>query len=545
MTIQYLLLLLGIILLAIFLRFWRLKERGLLFWDDGVRMREVVFLDELVSFMRKNFKRLCSKEISRQECKEQFEKLNGRFLFDINPLNIFLYWLTSKVTRNIEYSGLVTNALLGLVSVIGTFFLGNLLFGFKVGLLASLALALSGYHLNYSRSVHAEASCGAFYVWATYFYFLSFRYSHPLVVLIAGFFVGCAFACNSRQFYIPFFFVAYELTSWYFYPIGLTFTRLILLGISMFLPLMIIEELFVLLRAVGYPYPTYFMQLFERTGQRLSMNFKFPSFKIYLKTLYSLEGIVSILILILGTIYLIKDFSYGPAVILSQCFLPILFWSARPTQSLLVRKGSIGTYQVAVPRLISSYVYAGSIVVAFGLVWFGTIFPHALIVALSIFVLNGLWQCWKIIGVRSGYKKAIEFIQKQGNISYISFCHPISDFYAKMPGEVVHFDTVSSEGDLKELYVKKNCRYLLYVKTLHKNVFKLELPYIEKILRSSLPKYSVDLGYEDFYFIYSEDTCNDEQIMLTPCRVEVYDFSAIYVPEKKSNGSSAKGVQVS
>ncbi|OGR78436.1 MAG: hypothetical protein A3I11_02225 [Elusimicrobia bacterium RIFCSPLOWO2_02_FULL_39_32] len=521
MTIETAIFLTIILVLAFFLRFYHLKKRGLLYWDDGVRMQEVLFLEELASFLKKNLNRILAREISLKESAPRFR---GLYHFDSNPLNIFCYWVVSLFTKNIEFSGLVANAVLGVLSVLGTFFLAQLVFGTTVGLLSALVLALSAYHLNYSRSIYAEVSCSAFYVWGTYFYFLSFRTNHPLLILLAGFFIGCAFTCNSRQFYLPFFFVLYELTSLFFQPFDIIFSRLIMLGISMFLPLMLIEEFFVFLRAVGYPYMSYFMQLYERTGQRLAIDLRFPSFKIFWKTFYSFEGILALGFLIWGAILNLKNPSSPAILILAQCFFPILFWSSRPTNLLECRKGSIGTYQIAVPRLASSCIHGLTIVVAVGLSSLGNFFPYGL----GIFIVIALWKCWKIVCVESGYKKAIEFIHSQGDWSYISFCHPISDYYASRENEVIHFDKVNAP--LEELYKKNQCRYLLYVDTLHKNSFRfLKFSYLEPVLSSLNPIYSVELGYDQILPLYFEDSCHDPQIF-SPCLIKVYDLALLFKP---------------
>jgi len=478
----------------------------------------MLFVDDLISFVSKNLKKLVSREISLKDKAPQFK---GLYLLDSNPLIYFLYWVVSKCTGNIEHSALRANAFLGFLGVLGTFFVGRELFDTSTGLTAALVLTFSGYHLNYSRSVHAEVSCGTFYVWGTYAYLLSLKSSQPILLILAGLMIGCAFACNSRQFYIPFFFFGYELFFWTFGQTDHISTRALLLGMSMFLPIMVIEELFVFLRALGYPYPTYFMQLFERTGQGLLLDFKFPSFKVYYKTFTAFDGHISILFLLIGTWFLSRNIGFENAIILSQCFFPILFWSMRPTYELSLRKGSLGSYQFAVPRLASSSICAFSIIIAFGITSLVQFWPFTL----SFIILNGIWYSIKVVSIRSGYKSAIEFIQNQKNASYISLCHPISDFFEKSENEVIHFDKVGDESGLKELIEKNNCKYLLYIETIHKNVLKSSIfPYLDKIVHLLKPVYTVELGYRKLLPLYYEDNCINPEI-IDPCNISVYDLS--------------------
>ncbi|MBU2568078.1 MAG: hypothetical protein KJ967_04850, partial [Elusimicrobia bacterium] len=51
-----------VLLLGAFLRFYALKQRGLLHFDDGLRMLEVAFLDDLMTFIKKNIRPLLSKK---------------------------------------------------------------------------------------------------------------------------------------------------------------------------------------------------------------------------------------------------------------------------------------------------------------------------------------------------------------------------------------------------------------------------------------------------------------------------------------------------
>lgn len=534
MTLSAFLALLAILLFATFLRFFKLKERGLLYWDDGVRLREVLFLDDLVAFISWNFKGLLSREKSLKEASENFR---GQYLFDCNPLNIFLYWATSKCAASVEYSGLFANGFLGVVSILGVFFLGDLIGGIRLGLLSALALSLSGYHLNYSRSIHAEMSCGAFYVWATYFYLSSVMHGSFTQLAIAGILVGCAFACNSRQFYIPIFFAGYEALFFFFFSTQPFLPRILVLGVSMFFPLLVIEELFLFLRVTGYPCPTYFMQLYERTGQNLSLAFRFPSFKLYLKTFYDFEGFFFILLLVGGSLNLLKTFSFERAVLFSQWMIPILFWSLRPTEALSVRKGSMGGYACASPRLASSAIFSMSVMIAFCL----NSYPSYLRYSLVVFCAMALYKSGLQMRVLSGYKKAIEFIRSQGNGMHISFCHPISDFYLD-PENVIHFDSFAEEKELEEVVSEKSARFYLHVPVLYVNSPEAQQkPYLQKILSQLKPVYTVERGFRQFLPFYNDDSSQLDPKILNPDLLEVYDLLPLSMGPATQNRNSAAG----
>ncbi|MBI4218172.1 MAG: glycosyltransferase family 39 protein [Elusimicrobia bacterium] len=522
--------LIAVLAFAACLRFLQLKKRGFLFWDDGVRMQETLYVSEIIAFVRKNFKDIFERKVTLKEASKEF---HGRFPFDINPLNIFSYWLTSRITGNIEFSGLTANAFLGLAGILGTFFLGDLLGGPSLGLLAALTLSISAYHLGYSRSIHAESGCGAFYVWATYFYLSSILMDSTLRLAVSGVCLGMAFTSNSRQFYIPFFFFACECLTWFFFPQLEAIPRILILSASSFLPQLIIEEAYLFLRAVGYPYPTYFMQLVERTGQSFSLDLRLPSLRIYWRTFYDSEGPLFILLVLLGSGLILSQPNFSEIFVLCQWILPILFWSLRPTQEIKLREGkvklggSIGTYQFAVPRLASSAIYSMAIAIATIL---NSLKPEIFYWVIGIYSLMAVFKCRNVMRMRGGFKKAHEFIAAQGEASVVSFCPPITEYYLNDRG-VIYFDSIQSEEDLKKCYSEKKARFLLYVPMIYTDIqHRFPLPYLNTVLTRLKPVYSVPQGVGQFWPYYCENNFIRPTI-LKPNPIEVYDLSQLYGQE--------------
>ena len=74
-------LLLLLLMVAGFLRFYRLKERGVLFWDDGLRLSELQYFEDLLNFITKNFSALKSKKMFLKEAEPRFR---GLYLNDTN-----------------------------------------------------------------------------------------------------------------------------------------------------------------------------------------------------------------------------------------------------------------------------------------------------------------------------------------------------------------------------------------------------------------------------------------------------------------------------
>jgi len=504
----------GILILAVFLRLYNLTKRGLLFWDDGERMCQVLFLGDLLRFIKDHHGGL--KEADLNANSRQF---SGKPLLDCNPLNIFLYYLTSKIIRNTEYSGLITNFVFGVLGVIGVFFAGTVMFDYKVGLIACLVLSVSGYHLMYSRSVFSEITCGAFYIWATYFYYLSYSTGNIFYLALSGLLVGCAFCSNSRQFYIPAFFIIYEIVRWSIQGPEFFFMRIVILGISMLSPLLLIESFFIVLRIFGYPYQTFFHQLYGLSRNYEPLDFRFPFLRMYVETFYCTEGLPILCLVVVGIIYLSFNWSFVSVILFFQFLVPLIFWS--------VRSNAKGSEEYSRPRFMSSSLYAMAIIVAAGI----TILPEYLLYPLIfIVIISGIRNSLKILKVKSGYKKAIDFINSHGNGKHFTFSRAISQFY--VGNDKAEFNSLySSEEKFKEAYAVKDVRYLLYVKSIHVNTFKGRIGanrVLEEILRTLKPVYSVELGMGQFKPFYWDEHNNPNLTVFNSNLIEVFDLSQFF-----------------
>jgi hypothetical protein len=504
----------GILLLASFLRLFNLTKRGLLFWDDGERMCQVLFLDSLIKFAGKY-----RVSLGKANLNANGQQFSGKPLFDGNPLNIFLYYLTAKIINNIEYSGLVTNFIFGIFGVVGVFFAGAIMFNQEVGLIASLVLSVSGYHLMYSRSVFSEITCGAFYIWATYFYYLSYTTGSFFYLALSGLLIGCAFCSNSRQFYLPAFFVIFEIAAWIVYKPELLFARIIVLGTSMISPLLFIEEIFLVLKSLGYPYYTFFQQLLSLSHKFEPLNFRFPFFKMYLATFYYTEGMPVLCLIIVGIIHLLFNWSFVSVVLLVQFLVPLVFWS--------VRSDVISSEEYSRPRFISSSLYAMAIIVAVGITSFFGRLPYLI---LLIVLLSGIYNSWRILKAKSGYKKAISFILSKGDGRHFTFSPAISRFY--VGNDKVEFNFLySNEEKFRELYAKENIRYLLYVKSIHVNTFRCRLGIsriLDEILGMLKPVYSIELGMGQFKPFYWDEHNTPDLKFFNSNLIEVFDLSQFF-----------------
>ena len=117
----------------------------------------------------------------------------------------FLASLMMFVVGDSPTALLVTNALCGTLAVAVVYALGVLLFGRSVGLCGAFLLAVSPYHLLYSRSALAEASAGLFILLAALFWTLgrTGRWPWRKGFVWSGVALGFAITCHYRSAYVP------------------------------------------------------------------------------------------------------------------------------------------------------------------------------------------------------------------------------------------------------------------------------------------------------------------------------------------------------
>lgn len=101
--------------------------------------------------------------------------------------------LSIKLFGNQPWSLRVVSALFGILTVLGLYFLALELFDWQIGAIASFLLAISFWHVNFSRIGFRAIMLPFILVWAFYFIWRGIRRHHLRDFLIAGIFGGLGF----------------------------------------------------------------------------------------------------------------------------------------------------------------------------------------------------------------------------------------------------------------------------------------------------------------------------------------------------------------
>ncbi len=503
--------------LAVFLRTFRIFGRGLIFWDDGARILETQYLVDLIRFIQNNIHKSLLRKGSLATASSSF---CGTPPFDCNPMNILIYAGTALAGVSVEHSALVANIVFGMLGLIGVYATAASMFDPQVAVLSAILLAVSGNHLLYSRSVHAEVTCGAFYIWATYAFYSSYTTGSLTLLAVTGLLVGLAFACNSRQVYIPVFFFIYEAMVGWHGSVDMMIPRVLLLGAGMALPLMVLVLAIDALKELGYPGPSYLQQLGSLVlGGRGSLSLRLPYLSMFLRSFWEMEGIV-LLGGLVGCGLLVAEGSLRAMIVVSQVLMPLLLWSARVAPR--TAEGQIvAGFAHSMPRFMSSSIYALVIAAAVAVTILPLFWAYLVV---GIVLLIGLHRAAGILKMRSGFKAAIAYMADHGSFGHMSFCPPISSVYAEAVnvGNPFLFDDA---GFIEECR-RGGFRHLLYIPAIHRNTFSGRRlnGVLERLLLSETPEFTVPLGMIPFRAVYWDEHNNPDSIVMRENHIEIYDL---------------------
>jgi 4-amino-4-deoxy-L-arabinose transferase-like glycosyltransferase len=311
------------------------------------------------------------------------QQLKAKPLFSLpgcsaKPGHISLISLMSLLTGLEDYTSLIVSALFGILTVFLIYIMGKEIYGIETGLWAAFLIAISPYHLYYSRSGYSFAGALFFYILGIYFYYLSrvrrtqnlprpfpLRRNAPaerkgrglLTLSIAGISTGFAITCHHSFFWLWLALPAYEL----FLAKGKAILkRLPVLVFSLFLPAIVFESLVRITNFInpgkandGFAYFPQLRRLFAqfipfvaRFDSARDSNFAFLNISAsavasYLRFFWRLEGPLVCILFIAGSIIILNRLRKKPVlndfIILTQALIPLFIWFSHAYLSNKIR----------------------------------------------------------------------------------------------------------------------------------------------------------------------------------------------------------------
>ena len=443
------------------LRFHDVEERGPSFFDDGIYTLEGKWIYSFSKALMAGLKRKME-EVRLGQDLYSFEGEAKRFQEDLEgeppvwgrPGFSLLTALCMSILGPKAFATNVVSAVFGTLSILGIFLLGRAMFNEKVGLLASLLLAISGYHLLYSVAGLSDGSAMFFALFGVYFYYKS-KVSEregrgTLWTILAGLGCGLAFTVHDRMLYVFLVLLLNEGIDflWAREQIRRRLKKIGVLGVCFFLPIGLFELPYylgmIVLRHFGkaLPFRTYFEELLTHhifnfldffTVSLLDVS-KYPEFQdagsrlwnfiTYPYLFFQFDGVLLCVLFLAGIIAAALQRSYEDRLLSVWLIVPIFLFSTGLSTNVryalvfmpavfVMAARSLLLLEEALPKMKLFGRPVGRVVV---------------VASLLIVMLSGLYASREIREMRCAYSVPIAFLKEHGS-KHVSLQYPVTKAY--------------------------------------------------------------------------------------------------------------------
>ncbi|MCX7765189.1 MAG: glycosyltransferase family 39 protein [Candidatus Sumerlaeia bacterium] len=341
--------------MGIGLRVFNIWQRGLLEYDEGYFLCVVRTYWDVLEWIRAKLIGHPSPVLSLFELKDFLLSRGDAIYHAGKPGHIALLFLSSIIGGLNDVSPLILNVFLGSGTILIVFILGELLFNWRIGLLASGFVALDPLSINFSRSALAQTNSVFFLYLAFWLYCRSFTVERKRVLnlILSGGFAGIAFVIHYNIAWIIFVILINEffLTRFrdeqdlhnHLSPV----LRFSLLLTSFLSALVLVNLPFAIMKLRLKAYDPNFQSYFDELFYNF-LTFQQPAFtqsSLFLQELYrttfyfpgliiryfSITGfIIIVLAFIFATVRLLREKRPNFTLIFTLFFLPLLIWTVYP-----------------------------------------------------------------------------------------------------------------------------------------------------------------------------------------------------------------------
>jgi len=507
-----------IVTIGALLRFIDLKEQGLLFWDEGMYLIKARSFINTAKECVFNFSELAQNKNAFFENLHKSSIEGGIPLGREKPLYSFLIALFSVFMGLKDYTSLFVSSFFGVATLILIFFFSKSMYSIKEGILASLMLALSCFHVVYSRLGLAETSSCFFVLLSVFIYYLSrtnHRQAREKYLFFSGIALSIAIGMHYRCFIVAFFLLLLEMHFFLSSRRSFSLIKRIKFLIVIVASLMIVPILLeVMIRFTMYHASDlavykegYFSHIIKASSLGLERTRMGEPF-LYFIYLFRTEGIIFLSLLILGIVHMVCRRKFEDLMTLYFILMPLvlfMFMAYKPPRALLVYfpffciTSSRGLFLLRNKKILLSLV----------------------IVAL---IASQFVKVNKYLTMTSGYSKAAKFIVESGYNKVIAGNTPLAVFYF---GEKNVFKIPNNKEDLLKLY--KNEKVKVVIVDFFSDYFRHSLTLRKYISFKIEPVFVAETFSANSLFLYENSpyTKTVRKIM----RNELHDKVEVYALE--------------
>jgi len=450
---------------AVVLRFYDVTDRGLFQSDEGYYLLAARTERAALDWAVKRGLGLTDESI-----REALLRDGGTNPTAAKPGYHGLMVVTSILVGMQDYTGLAVSAVSGALTIVVVFCIGKMLYDDLTGLTAAAFLAVSNYHVTFSRS-GLPGTTSVFFVMLGFLFYLQSTRQARLAnrwLFLAGFNIGYAFTCHYNLFYVPLVFGVFELvhcckaralSSSKDRERAVKVRRLFLFSLSMLCPLLFFEAIYrpakMLIYALGMgdilaqtafgQFFSYFEQIWHQIGPVAQSGAVARDLLFYPRLVVYFDGYLVLLLFLIGLVVSLRNHresSPGEQIALSLFFVAVLFWT-------LVSPLQFGRAFLLVTPLLALFSARGA-------VWLAGR-KRALALGLAVLVMGyGMYHALPTLHMRSGYREAIAYMQAHQGVKHISSVVTVSRTYVG----VWNAQHLVPLAEAQELY-DQGFRYLL------------------------------------------------------------------------------------
>ncbi|MBM3251163.1 MAG: hypothetical protein FJZ11_00075 [Candidatus Omnitrophica bacterium] len=471
MSTKNIIYLLVILVIAGFFRFYNLEKRGLFDWDEG-------YYVELTKTYRAGFDYFIKSKLLGQNAPPLSEYLlnNGGtfqsvFKDGFTYFSVFTSFIFGMTYNTILYS----NALIGVLTVILLYVFLSKISDYFSAFIIALGLAVSPYHIAYSRSGYSVIFSAFFLLVSIYLYSrsLSSENKHS-ILLLNGLSLSAAFSCH----YVVgiFVFIIFGIEIYYSFFNLKKPARFLWLAGSFLVPLFVLEAIsrvvkyFITIKLNNLTDSYHFVSYFERGFRQFFEAAYGPAIRdtgafYYLYSLLSQEGILitffialSLCLLFLKKSNSFKNIALGIIIIVSFLFVSLVNYKADRM------------FLIFLPLFYLLIGFSRSHIRA-------VVLRRVFIIIFFAAIIINMHRSSDFFNYRSNFDKAVNFMRNNKGVKHISDDMYVSRAYAGRQNSIDDFvsldenEGVVSLGKIKGLF-KNGYRYLVtYDKPYHNTNF--------------------------------------------------------------------------
>jgi len=457
--------LIGILILAAVLRLWGLADQPVLYFDSGQYLGEAQFLS---SAARLAFGALVQPGAGAASANplERIVRAADTGTQAHAPDNAkvghaILLAISMLIFGTSAFAAVLVSALAAIGTVAATYAIGALGWGRRIAIPAALLLAVSGWHLTYSREAYAEADMVLF---ATLAYLVYLRFGlagNPerlSALLGAGVLFGLAFACNTRAAYALLVVAPLELTAWrargwrLWHP---TLRRALALGLGFLAPVVLIEGAYLLARSLGRTFgaavswPDYAQQL-AAYWQQHPVIIRVDQWPTFFVDLALLDGMPVLVLVLIGVAWALGR-SKGPVdvLFLTALLAPVALYSVYVAGAVRMR-----AFSLALPWImLAAALGLDALVLGVGALLRRRQQPLFLGVATAGLVVLALPRGIELMSAPNGVPAMLAYLDQAHETDIASTDGPILGFYVGEQHTNAKFRAayINSPADLVDL----------------------------------------------------------------------------------------------